>query len=140
MGTRWVEVYSRDPVFVALTCHNILIVVEIPDLPSAVITSSSDDLLLSVESHASDSLRMGVDFLTTGASLIPGIILLREHRVRSGVLRPWSILSLKLHASVSLTSRSLLPHTVLNLLLDHLFMSFDSSLNLCNLFVSLVFL
>ena len=136
----WMEVHSADPVFVTLASHDVLVIVEIPDFPSAVVTSGCDNLLLGVEGHAADAFGVGVDLFAASASLVPGVVGLGEHGVRSGILWPRGVLALQLETSVSLSTCTLLLHAILDLLLDHLFVSLNGPLNLQDLLVGLVFL
>ena len=62
-----VEIDRTYPVLVALSGHDVLLVLEVPDLPSTIITSRGHYLFLSVECHTTDSpgfiAAVGVYFL-----------------------------------------------------------------------------
>jgi hypothetical protein len=55
MTSSWMEINSTDPVFVAFTRHNVLFILNVVDLPGAIVTASCYDLLLGVQSHTTDS-------------------------------------------------------------------------------------
>lgn len=62
MGASRVEVDRANPVLVALSCHDVLTRVEVPDLPRAVVRGRRHNLLPHVECHAANGLGVGVDF------------------------------------------------------------------------------
>ena len=52
------EVNGTYPILVAFASHDVLLILKVPYLPSAVIASSSYNLLLGMERHASNTPRL----------------------------------------------------------------------------------
>ena len=69
-----VEVDGGDPVLVTLSSHYILVVVQVPDLPGAIITGRGNDLFLRVQAHSSNGSGVSIDLLLTGGSLVEHVI------------------------------------------------------------------
>jgi len=138
--TCWVEVNSWDPVFVSFTGHYVFGVVEIPDLPAAVITRSGNNLFLSVQAHASNSLWVGIQLLWARHALIKVIKLLSQVGIGSCIFWPRSVLPLHLHVRICSSSLALLLHARLNVPLNLLLVRLDSRLDLSHSLRSLVLL
>lgn len=144
MATSRMEVYGAYPILVSLTGHYVLLVFDVPDLPCAVITSCSNDLLLRMQRHASNSswLRcsVSINLLIEGHPVHEVIECLREVRVWPCVLGPWRILAFHGDVLFSPASHSLLLHASVDLFLDLLFMFGNGFLNVIDSLLKLVFL
>jgi hypothetical protein len=70
MGASWMEVNGCNPVFVSFTSHNVLLVVQVPNLPGAIISSCCYDLLFSMQGHSTDASRMSLNWLLSLHPLI----------------------------------------------------------------------
>jgi hypothetical protein len=128
------EIDCTYPILVSLTGHDILLVLEVPNLPGAIITSRCDYLFLSVKCHASDSpgvtATMSINFLVLWHSLHEIVEGLWEIGVWSGILRPWSVLAFEWHVFIYSATHSLLLHAGVNLSLDLLLMFVNWFLNI----------
>jgi len=138
------EINSTYPIFVTFSCHNVLFVLKVPNLPSTIITCSCYYLLLGVKSHTTDTswftLRMCFNLLIQRHSLHQIIKCLREERIWSSILRPRCILAFEHGILFHLATHSLLLHTGINLSLNLLFMFGNCSLKISDFFLQLIFL
>ena len=55
MATSRMEVDRADPVLVSFTCHDILLVLHVPNLPGAIITGGCNYLLLGMQCHTTNA-------------------------------------------------------------------------------------
>ena len=126
MATSWMEINSTNPIFVTFSSHNVLLVIKVPNLPCAIITSCSYNLFLSMECHTTDSpwfsTSVGIYFLFLLHSFHEVIKSLREIWIRSCIFRPWCVLAFEWYVIFYSTTHSLLLHACINLSLDFLLM------------------
>ena len=141
MRTRRMEINGGYPVLVTLSGHDVFMILEVPDLPSAVISGRSNDLLLGMECHTSNASGMSIDFLLLGHSIVEIFESFRQIWIWSGILRPWCVLALDLHLLGTISSaHSLFFHAGVDLLLNLVFVLLDLLLDIHNLFLKLIFL
>ena len=143
MTTSWMEVNSANPVLMTFSSHDVLLVIEVPNLPGAVITSSCNYLLLCMKSHTSNSswlsLTMCIHLFVHWHSFNYIFKSLRKVWVRSCILWPRSILALNHSCIFNPSAHSLLLHTCIDLLLDLLLMRVNWILEIVNFFLKLIF-
>jgi len=117
----------------SFTCHDVLLVLQVPDLPSAIITCCGHNLLLGMKGHATNTFAMGSKWLLARKLVVDAFELFRKVWIWSSILWPWSIRSLNLNSSLFSSTHSLLSHACIDLLLDSLFMALDLTLDISNL-------
>ena len=69
----------------ALTSHDVLARLHVPDLPRAVIRCSGDDLLPLMQGHASDTSAVRLDLVCSSPASRHGLVCLREEGIWTGV-------------------------------------------------------
>jgi len=87
VGAHWMEVNSTEPVLVALTRHNVLLRLHVPDLPRAVIGNCCQDLLAHVQSKATDGARMSIDLRVGRKASSNRLVRAREEWIGASILR-----------------------------------------------------
>ena len=126
MASSRMEVNSANPILVTLARHDVLLVFEVPDFPTAVITGSGNYLLLCVKGHASNSswlaLAVRINLLVHRHALDEVLKGLRQVRIGTSILGPWSVLALNISIFLDSSAHPLLLHTCIDLLLDSLLM------------------
>lgn len=80
------EVDSADPISVALACHYILTVVQVPDLPRAVIAGCCHDVFAHVQGETANPSLMGIHFSNSLEARINIIVGSCEPGIRSRIL------------------------------------------------------
>ena len=139
MRSSWMKIYRTDPIFVSFASHDIFLILQVPDLPLAVITCSGNNLFFSMESHSSNSSGMGFNFFLAGSSLVEWCLkLFSQIWIISSILWPRCILTFNLCMLFHSATHSLFFHGSVNLLLNFFFLQFDGSLNLSYSFLSLI--
>lgn len=86
VGTQRMEVNSADPVSVALPRHYILTVVQVPDLPRAVIAGCCHDVFAHVQGETANASLMSINFPNSLETRINIIVGSCEPGIRSGIL------------------------------------------------------
>ena len=141
MRSRRMEIDSGYPVLVTLTGHDVFMIFEVPDLPSAIVSGRGNDLLFSMQCHSTDTSGMSVNFLLAGHSIVEILKGLGQIWIWSSILGPWCVLALNLHLFLAISSaHSLLFHARVDLLLNFVLMLLDLLLDIDNFFLELVLL
>ena len=133
------EIDSGYPVLVTFTGHDVFMIFEVPDLPSAIVSGRGNDLLFSMERHSTNTSGMSVNFLLAGHSIVEILKGFRQIWIWSGVLRPWCVLAFDLHCFLAVSSaHSLLFHASVDLLLNFVLMLLDLLLDIKDFFLELL--
>ena len=146
VGTSWVEVDSSKPVLVALSSHDVLAGVHVPNLPETVITGRCKDLLAHMQSHTANSAVMSFNFGGGLKPVVDGFVFTAHERVRPRVLGVRSHLGAFTNSALTepiLAEFGALLGTIVsrvNLLLNFLFISFNLFCKLVGLALKLIFL
>lgn len=126
MTSSRMEINSAYPILVTFSGHDIFFIFQVPDFPSAVITSRCNNLLLGMHGHTTNSswlsLVMSFNLLVNRHPFHEVIESLWKVWIWSGIFWPWCVLAFDSKVVFYLASHSLLLHTSINLSLHFLFM------------------
>ena len=127
--TRRVKVNAGDPLAVAFSRHNIVSILHIPDLPGAIITGGSNNLLAHMQRKAADGLLMRFDGLALHRRAWVDVLgVFSQERVGSGVFGEWSVFAFHWKGGGLVGSGSglfLLSVCLFNLMSDSILLALD---------------